>query len=458
MPLAMNTAAPNVASLLDRIGVRGAGAALVADGVETSAGQLMAIAAERQRGLVAAGVGAGSICAFDGEYGPQTVGLMLALMAMDAIQVPFSDGAAAERGELERAALVAWRIDAATGAASRVVDGAGESHPLIEQLTRLSHPGLIVFTSGSSGKPKAILHDLDRVASKFATSRPPWRMLLMLLIDHFGGFNTLLSCLSDGGVGICVSERSPKVVCQAIERDKAELLPTTPTFLSMLIASELWRQHDLSSLKLITYGAEPMPAVTLERIRQIIPQAQLKQTYGLSEIGVLRSSSPEPGSLWLKVGGDGFETRIVDGQLHVRSQSSMLGYLNAPTPIDAEGWMNTGDLVEERDGLIRFLGRKSEVINVGGQKVFPSEVESVIMEAPSVVEAVVSSVPHPLLGNAVVAQVALGASENAAAAAERLREHCRQRLQKYKVPMRFQIVEATELMTERAKKRRVQKS
>ncbi|MDA7946906.1 MAG: fatty acid--CoA ligase family protein [Hyphomicrobiaceae bacterium] len=363
--------------------------------------------------------------------------------------------ASVERENLESIAQIEWHIDPLSGAITRATSQRRRGHPLFEQLVECEHPGLVVFTSGSSGKPKAILHDLERVAMKFATQRKPWRMLLMLLMDHFGGFNTLLACLSDGGTGICVSERSPLHVCQAIERDRAHLLPTTPTFLAMLIGSELWKTHDLSSLELITYGAEPMPSAVLARLRKILPHVQLKQTYGLSELGVLRSSSPEPDSLWIRVGGDGFETKVVDGLLYIRSESNMLGYLNAPSPIDEDGWMNTGDLVETRNGLIRFLGRKNEVINVGGQKVFPTEVENVIVEAEGVSEAVVTSTPHSLLGNAVVAKVALDQHEDPKSAANRLRDHCRQHLQKYKVPMRFEFVELSELMTERAKKRRI---
>jgi acyl-CoA synthetase (AMP-forming)/AMP-acid ligase II len=197
-----------------------------------------------------------------------------------------------------------------------------------------------------------------------------------------------------------------------------------------------------------------MPPATLARMREILPNAEFKQTYGLSELGVLRSSSPDQGSLWLKIGGEGFETRIVEGQLHVRSISNMLGYLNAPTPIDDEGWMNTGDLVEEKEGLIRFLGRRSEIINVGGQKVLPSEIEDVLLEAEGVAGAVVQGVPHPLLGQAVAARVALTRPEALKVLTQRLREHCRERLQKYKVPMRFEIVSADSITTPRAKKNR----
>jgi long-chain acyl-CoA synthetase len=277
-------------------------------------------------------------------------------------------------------------------------------------------------------------------------------MLLMLLIDHFGGFNTLLACLFDGGVGICVEDRKPETVCKAIAAARAELLPTTPTFLGLLIGSGLWRVHDLSSLKLITYGTEPMPPATLKRVKEVFPNAQLKQTYGLSELGVLRSSSPDPESVWLKIGGQGFETRIVDGELHVRSQSSMLGYLNAPTPIDKDGWMNTGDLVEEKEGLIRFVGRRSDIINVGGQKVFPAEVEDVILEVAGVTQASVRGIPNTVLGNAVVARISLDEFGDQARAIERIRDHCRVRLQKFKIPIRFEIVDQGSMSSNRSKK------
>jgi acyl-coenzyme A synthetase/AMP-(fatty) acid ligase len=133
--------------------------------------------------------------------------------------------------------------------------------------------GLVVFTSGSTGKPKAILHDVDRVASKFVQMRRGWRTALFLLMDHFGGFNTLLSCLATTGVGICLPSRLPDDVCRAMTSARAELLPTTPTFLAMLIASGVWRNYDLTSLRLITYGAEPMPEATLRRLPQIFPNA-----------------------------------------------------------------------------------------------------------------------------------------------------------------------------------------
>lgn len=447
-------AAPSVAMVFERLAQRGDAELLWTPHGSVSAAATLARTRRLVQTLRERGVKPGAICAFDGDYGPHTVAAFLALFAMRAIAVPFAAGVGAERDLLASEAAVEWTIDPQAGTCIASGTRADRPNPLISALTASGKPGLIVFTSGSSGKPKAILHDVDRVASKFAQPRPGRRLLMFLLMDHFGGFNTLLSVLANDSVGICSRDRSPQAVCEAIAQGRADVLPTTPTFLGLLIASGLWEGADLSSVKLVTYGAEPMPQSTLRRMQEVMPWAEFKQTYGLSELGVLRSMSPDQSTLWLKIGGEGFETRITDGQLHIRSQSSMLGYLNAPSPIDAEGWMNTGDLVEERDGLIRFLGRRSEVINVGGQKVLPSEVEDVLLEADGVADVIVQGISHKLLGQAVVARVSLVRQEDPARLAQRLREHCRARLQKYKVPIRFDIVESDAIVTRRAKKNR----
>jgi acyl-CoA synthetase (AMP-forming)/AMP-acid ligase II len=453
-PIAGTGSATNVALVCARLAARGSDPALWDAGREVSGHDLLARATWWTTRLSDVGVAQGAVVAFTGDYCTESIALFLALAVHGAIAVPFSVAAASEQGSLAAVAGVEWWAACDGTGALRPATSPLLQHPLLAKLRADRHPGLVVFTSGSTGKPKAILHDVDRVASKFVQMRRGWRTALFLLMDHFGGFNTLLSCLAYDGVGICLPSRLPDDVCRAMTSARAELLPTTPTFLAMLIASGVWRNYDLTSLRLITYGAEPMPEATLRRLPQIFPNADLKQTYGLSELGVLRSASPDAGSLWLRVGGSGFETKVVDGVLHVRSQSNMLGYLNAPSPIDADGWMSTGDLVEERDGLLKFVGRVSEMINVGGQKVLPAEVETVLLDADNVSDATVSGARHPLLGQVVSARVSLIADEDREAAVERLRAHCRARLQKYKVPMRFEFVDIATHGTGRAKKRR----
>ena len=438
--------------IFQRLRARGDEAVLWEQGQEISANHLLAQTSLVVRRLQSSNIGAGCIVGFCGDYGLATVSTFLALFEIKAIAVPISIGAKAELSTLAAEAQMEFWLDMETLQVSSMrAQPAG--HPLVLGLRETDNPGLIVFTSGSSGRPKAILHDVERVASKFVTLRQGWRMVLFLLIDHFGGFNTLLACLAYGGTGVCVNSRKPSDVCAAIASAHAELLPTTPTFLSVLIASGAWRKNDLSSIKLITYGAEPMPERVLKQLPMMFPTANFKQTYGLSELGVLQSVSPEKGSLWLRVGGQDFETKVVDGILHIKSRSSMLGYLNAESPIDEDGWMNTGDMVEEEGDLIKVTGRQSDVINVGGQKVFPAEVEAVLLECPQVAEATVYAISHPMLGQVVGAKLSLLIdTDDGSGVLAIIKAHCKSHLQRYKIPMRFELVGLDQHGSERGKK------
>jgi len=131
----------------------------------------------------------------------------------------------------------------------------------------------------------------------------------------------------------------------------------------------------------------------------------------------------------------------------------MLGYLNAPSPFTDDGWFMTGDAVEVDGDFFRILGRASDLINVGGAKVYPAEVEGVIEELENVAEAAVSGEPHPFMGQIVVARVRLKAPAEPREVERLVRVHCRERLEAYKVPMRVEVVEGP-LHTDRHKKSR----
>ena len=383
----------------------------------------------------------GVVCGVLGDYSPQTCALFFALIETKAILVPFSHAAVPEMPAFLRLAGVEclFRFDAED---HWVLETFAHVPPndLVASFRKRESPGLIVFTSGSTGRPKGILHDCERVMRKFVEERPGWRTVLFLMMDHFGGFNTLLSTFAYGGVGICVAGRVPEIICRAIQQSRATLLPTTPTFLNLLLASRSYTQFDLSSVALITYGTEVMPDVTLQRVKTIFPNAQVKQTYGLSELGVLRSKSESDDSVWVKIGGQGFEIKVVDDILWIRSEANMVGYLNAPSPFDQDGWMCTGDQVEVRGEYMRILGRESEVINVGGQKVFPIEVETVLLQDENISEATVFGAKHSVMGQVVHARVSLQRPEDPEALTERLRGLCLRGLARYKMPVRFLIV------------------
>src|SRR5438067_11000196 len=184
-----------------------------------------------------------------------------------------------------------------------------------------------------------------------------------------------------------------------------------------------------------------MPESTLHRFQQVLPHIELQQTYGLSEVGILRSKSRSSDSLWVKLGGEGFQTRVVDDILQIKAESAMLGYLNAPSPFTNDGWFNTGDKVEVDGDYFRILGRQSEIVNVGGQKVYPAQVESVVQEMPEVAEVLVFGEKNAIMGQILCAAIRLRQPRDPRQFHRELRQFCRQRLEEFEIPVRVRLVE-----------------
>lgn len=392
-----------------------------------------------------AGIGPGDVVAMIGDYSSKACAFLLAAIASKVIVVPLAPASAGQHDDFltltEAAAVIRIGDDGETDVTrlpGRV------SHPLLHEMAARGSTGLILFSSGSTGPSKAALLDFDRLLIKFHTQRPAVRTFAFLQLDHIGGINTLSHVFCSGGAIVTAAERSVDSVCAAIERYRVQLLPTTPTFLRMMMIADATARYDLSSLETITYGTEPMPESTLAAARRALPQARFKQTYGLSELGILPTRSESSDSLWLKLGTAGFDARIVDGVLWLKSQSAMLGYLNAPSPFDADGWFNTQDQVDVRGEYIRILGRRSEFINVGGDKVHPAEVESVLLTLDNIVDVTVFGRRNPVTGEIVCARVTLAQPEETQGLRQRLRVHCRGRLQPYKIPAVVEVAESAQ--------------
>lgn len=415
--------------------------AVISNERTTTYGEVLDQVTEIGRHLDCRGVGRGHVVALEADFSAVSIASLLALVERASIVVPLARGLPQFQQFLDIAegeATVRVGPDDSLVVERRDVEA---KHPLTRQLRDSESPGLILFTSGSTGASKAALHDLAALLAKFKVRRHALTVITFLLMDHIGGINTLFYALSNGGTVVNVPSRDPDVVCAAIARHRVDLLPTTPTFLNLLLVSEAYRRHDLSSLERISYGTEVMPETTLRRLRQVLPGVDLLQTYGLTELGILRSKSKEPGSLYLKVGGEGYETKIVDGTLFVRARSAMLGYLNAPSPFEPDGWLNTQDEVVVEGEYIRILGRQSDIINVGGQKVYPAEVESVLLKMDNVRDVSVHGERNPISGNIVAARFNLVEPEDLAALKRRVRAFCKGRLEPFKIPVRIEISE-----------------
>jgi acyl-CoA synthetase (AMP-forming)/AMP-acid ligase II len=382
----------------------------------------------------------GAVVVLEADFSPNAVALFLTLLESACVLVPLTSSIGAKRDEFIEIAEseVRLTLDEQDQLGSERFARAA-SHELYARLRSLGHPGLVLFSSGSTGKSKAAVHDMVPLLEKFKVPRHNLRAISFLLYDHIGGINTMLYTLSNGGCLVTVPDRSPDAVLRSVEKHRVQLLPTSPTFINLVLISEAHKRYKLDSLETLTYGTEPMPESTLQRFHQLFPHIRLVQTYGLSEVGILRSKSKSSDSLWVKVGGEGFETRVVDNILHIKAQSAMLGYLNAPSPFTEDGWMNTEDCVEVDGEFMRFMGRQSEIINVGGEKVYPAEVESVIKEMDNVAEVTVFGEKNFITGNIVCAMVTLARDEDHKSFTASLKNFCRQRLPNYKIPVKVKI-------------------
>jgi long-chain acyl-CoA synthetase len=405
-----------------------------------SYGWLAAQLERSRRQLASENIAPGTVVMLEGDFSPASVALVLALVDRGCIVVPLVSAVGGKREEFVTIAQgeCAVRVDAEDVIVFERLPNVAD-HEHYRTLRERAHPGLVLFSSGSTGKSKAAVHDFVPLLEKFRTTRSRLRSVSFLLFDHIGGLNTMLYVLSNTGCLITLEDRRPAAVLKAVQEHRVELLPATPTFLNLLLISEADRDFDLSSLKLITYGTEPMPESTLKMLHARLPHVTLTQTYGLSETGILRSKSKSSDSLWLKLGGEGFETRVVDGILHIRAASAMLGYLNAASPFTADGWFNTQDRVDVDGEYFRILGRDSEIINVGGQKVYPAEVESIIQSLDNIAEVTVYGEAHPITGQIVCARVSTREPVDVKVLKAAVKQACRLRLESFKVPVKIEL-------------------
>ena len=236
---------------------------------------------------------------------------------------------------------------------------------------------------------------------RFETPRPALKTLNFLLFDHIGGINTLLHTLFNKGTVVAPRSRNVEDILALCAEHEIEVLPTTPTFLRLMLLSGLIPGSVPEALRIITYGTERMDQLTLDALCKVLPNVDFRQTFGMSELGIVRVKSKARNSLFMKIGGEGVETRVINNTLQIRAKNRMLGYLNAESPFEKDGWYNTQDIVEEKDGFYKVTGRSSEVINVGGLKFMASEVERVVLQYENVEFVKAEGKPNPITGQHV---------------------------------------------------------
>lgn len=350
-----------------------------------------------QKSIDLAEVKSGDVVALIGDFNPKSILILLQLIEKKAIIVPLTNETKLQHEYFFNTALVDFVIK--DSSIKRLKQT--QSHQFINKLRKQNHGGLIAFSTGTTGRPKAILHDLTLYMKRFETPRPTLKTINFLLFDHLGGLNTLFHTLFNKGTIVAPKSRNIDDILDTCALHKVEVLPATPTFLRLMLLSGLVPEKVPKCLKIITYGTERMDQPTLDALCEQLPKIDFRQTYGMTELGVVRVKSKARDSLFMKIGGEGVKTRVVNNILEINSETRMLGYLNEDSPFDEKGWYNTKDLVEQQDGFYKIIGRSNEVINVGGLKFLASEVERVALRFKGVEFAKAEGRTNPITGQHV---------------------------------------------------------
>ena len=339
-------------------------------------------------------ISSGSVVAVIGDFSASTINILIRLIDLKTIIIPLTKENRSNHEYFFEQACVDYVIE--NNKITKLKNT--KKNTLLEKFRLTKKPGIVFFSSGTTGRPKAILHDLNIFLKRYSEPRPAFKTLNFLLFDHIGGLNTLFHTLFNRGQVVIPYARTVTEIINDIEKYKVELLPTTPTFLRMLIMDDELNIERLKSLKIITYGSEMMDENTLIRLNEIFPKVKFKQTYGMSEISILKVKSENNKSLWIKIDSDGLETKINRNVLFIRAKIKMFGYLNHKSPFDKYGWYNTNDLVEKKGEFIKIVGRSKQIISIGGLKILPSEIERIALEFPLVKDAKAKGVSNPITG------------------------------------------------------------
>ena len=424
--------------------------ALIYENTRYTYGDLVESICEKIAFLDSQSIPSGVCVGIVGDYDLDSIAFLLANLEKGNIIVPLAN---LDKAELE-SKIYEGQVDFLyTQDKLTKIQSVQDKHEIIKSLQDLSANGLILFSSGSTGKPKVIVHNLDSILSAYLDKKPKkMAVLLFLMFDHIGGLNTLFNVLSIGACGIAIRNRKDiNALALAIQTHKIFMLPASPSLLNLMLLSEVHKRFDLSALRLITYGTEQMPDNLLQRLKIAFPKVRFHQTFGTSEVGITQTTSFENA---IKL--ENIAYKIKNGELYLKSKTQSLGYLNADnSAFDSDGYFATGDLVEvihiNGEEYLRILGRTKEVINVGGEKVLPQEVENVILELPFIKDCLVYGESNAITGQSVSVKIVLEDSRiteffgkdlpTNIEVKKELRKFCKDKLAPFKIPSKVQIVE-----------------
>lgn len=320
----------------------------------------------------------------------------------------------------------------------------------------------IMYTSGTTGLPKGVAVRHRDVAT-MPNNVPVWSgagWLHGAPMFTFAGIAFVYNPMKMGLTGLYLPVFDVDRWFDVVEQERPAMVFLVPAMAELLVASPRFEHADLSSPFLVSIGSAPLAPATLQRMRERMPQANVANAYGLTEAGPAYIVMP-PDEAERRVGSVGkpmppMEVKIVAPETGEECRAGEIGELLARLPgkqreyyrDDAataktwtpDGWLRSGDLARiDDDGFVYIVGRIKDVIIRGGNNVYATDVEAVVIEHPSVQEVAVAGIPHPVLGEDVAAWVVPKPGTTIDDA--ELRAFCEERLADYKQPRVVHVVD-----------------
>ena len=321
-----------------------------------------------------------------------------------------------------------------------------------------SAPAAIIYTSGTTGEPRGVtlshrnLAANTRAIIQYLELSPADRTMSALPFFHTYGNSVLHSHLAAGATLLLAESLAyPHVVVKRMEAERATGFAGVAASYALLLRRVDLAAHDLSSLRYLTQAGSAISPTLVDRLLEALPHARLFRMYGQTEATARITWLPperlhdKPGSVGVPVAGVELQVRDRSGrrlpagkvgEVHVRGDSVMLGYWNAPEATAAvlkDGWLATGDLGRlDPEGFLTLEGRAKDQIKSGAHRISPDEIEAVVTQMSGIVECAAIGVPDDILGEVVRLHVVIAAGQDLTGRA--IQAHCRQHLPVYMVP------------------------
>lgn len=320
----------------------------------------------------------------------------------------------------------------------------------------------MAFTSGTTGNPKGVTHSLNttlpacRILNSAMEVTAQDVFLVYLPLGLNWGYLTLLQAIMAGARAVLVDRFSARAALDLIERERVTFIPSAPASLIAMLNDPELARFDLTSLRVVISGGASCPVETIRAFRARIP-GHLIELYGMLETGFHTftrvTDDPEAVAGTIGRSAPGMALRLIDeagrdvplgaeGEIAAGGPTVHLGYHKNPTAnaelFTADGWFRTGDLGQlDAAGNVKIVGRLKEMINRGGQKFFPREIEELLYTHPKILHAVIVGVPDPRLGerNCLCVIPREGASLSLAEVVDFLKD----RIATYKLPEEMEI-------------------